>query len=324
MFGNSQYPTMQQWMAQQQMLAASMYAPQQMRVAANVFPTQQVDSQTRNDIIAKYIVSAEGRKRLATSMIQPLRRRRDYQSVGRKAFYVEHLPDGALPIYDKDPELTAYTVAEEGENLVATSKPKRVLFPLFELASNPEISLTEIKQRRFDLVERSVDLAKVEIQAEEDRKVFAVMDALGTDVTSPNQPIPVTGNVTANVLADAFANVERTDLRVANVFMNAKDFADLRKFDRDTLDTETQAILWKTGLVATIWGSRVIVSRIVPEGTIYVCSEPEFFGRLPVRTELTVISADLPRERKIGFSVFENIGIGAYNAYALQILHITR
>jgi HK97 family phage major capsid protein len=315
---------MQQWMAQQQMLAASMYAPQQMRVAANVFPTQQVDSQTRNDIIAKYIVSAEGRKRLATSMIQPLRRRRDYQSVGRKAFYVEHLPDGALPIYDKDPELTAYTVAEEGENLVATSKPKRVLFPLFELASNPEISLTEIKQRRFDLVERSVDLAKVEIQAEEDRKVFAVMDALGTDVTSPNQPIPVTGNVTANVLADAFANVERTDLRVANVFMNAKDFADLRKFDRDTLDTETQAILWKTGLVATIWGSRVIVSRIVPEGTIYVCSEPEFFGRLPVRTELTVISADLPRERKIGFSVFENIGIGAYNAYALQILHITR
>ena len=37
-------------------------------------------------------------------MIQPLRRRRDYTSVGRKAFYVEALPDGALPIYDKDPK----------------------------------------------------------------------------------------------------------------------------------------------------------------------------------------------------------------------------
>jgi HK97 family phage major capsid protein len=237
---------------------------------------------------------------------------------------VEHLPDGALPIYDKDPEVTAYVVAEEGENLIATMKPKRVLFPLFELASNPEIALTEIKQRRFSLVDRAVDLSKAEIQAEEDRKVFAVMDALATDPTTPNPDINVTGNLTANVLADAFANVERTDLRVANIFMNAKDFADLRKLDRDTLDIETQAILFKTGLVATIWGSRIIVSRVVAQGTVYVCAEPEFFGRMPVRTELTVISADVPRERKIGFSVFENIGVGAYNPYSLQRLIISR
>lgn len=324
MFGTQQYPTASQWAAQQMAYASAAYDPSSGgRVAGTLFP-QQVDPQRRNEIIAKHIVSSEGRKRLATSMIQPLRRRRDYSSVGRKAFYVEHLPDGALPIYDKDPEVTAYTVAEEGENLIATIRPTRVLFPLFELASNPEIALTEIKQRRFDLVERSVDLAKVEIQAEEDRKVFAVMDALATDPTTPNPDIAVSGNLTANVLADAFANVERTDLRVANVFMNAKDFADLRKLDRDTLDTETQAILWKTGLVATIWGARIIVSRLVPEGIVYICAEPEFFGRIPVRTELTVISADLPRERKIGFSVFENIGIGAHNPFALQRLIISR
>jgi len=63
------------------------------------------------------------------------------------------------------------------------------------------------------------------------------MDALATDPTTPNPIINVTGNLTANVLADAFANVESTDLRVANVFMNAKDFADLRKLDRDTIDS---------------------------------------------------------------------------------------
>ena len=112
------------------------------------------------------------------------------------------LPDGALPIYDKDPNITAYVVGEEGENIVAVAKPKRVLFPLFEIASNPEIQLTEIKQRRFDLVERSVDLAKSEIQAEEDRKVFSVMDALATDPTNPNPDIPVTGNLTANLRAE--------------------------------------------------------------------------------------------------------------------------
>jgi len=283
-----------------------------------------MDNQRKHEIISTFVKTAAGRQKLANSMIQPLRRRRDYNSVGRKAFYVEQLPDGALPIYDKDPNITAYVVGEEGENIVAVAKPKRVMFPLFEVASNPEIQLTEIKNRRFDLIERSVDLAKAEIQAEEDRKVFAVMDALAADATNPNPALAVTGNLTANSLADAFANIERTDIRVANVFCNAKDYADLRKWDRDTLDIETQAILLKTGLMATIWGAKIIVSRIVTEGTVYVCGEPEFFGRIPVRTELTVLSADDPKNRLIGFSIFENIGIGAYNPYALQVLEITR
>ena len=283
-----------------------------------------MDNQRKHEIISTFVKTAAGRQKLANSMIQPLRRRRDYNSVGRKAFYVEQLPDGALPIYDKDPNITAYVVGEEGENIVAVAKPKRVMFPLFEVASNPEIQLTEIKNRRFDLIERSVDLAKAEIQAEEDRKVFAVMDALAADATNPNPALAVTGNLTANSLADAFANIERTDIRVANVFCNAKDYADLRKWDRDTLDIETQAILLKTGLMATIWGAKIIVSRIVTEDTVYVCGEPEFFGRIPVRTELTVLSADDPKNRLIGFSIFENIGIGAYNPYALQVLEITR
>lgn len=283
-----------------------------------------LDNQTKYEIISQHIRTASGRQRLASSMIQPLRRRRDYMSVIRKAFYVEDLPDGAQPIYDKDPTITAYVVGEEGENIVAVAKPKRVLFPLFEIASNPEIQLTEIKQRRYDLIERSVDLGKSEIQAEEDRKGFAVMDALAADATNPNPAIPVTGNLTANALADAFAAIERSDIRVATVFLNAKDYADLRKWDRDTLDIETQAVLLKTGLMATLWGAKLIVSRIVPEGTVYVCGEAEFFGRIPVRTELTVLSADDPKNRLIGFSMFEQIGIGAYNPFALQVLEITR
>lgn len=32
----------------------------------------------------------------------PLRRNLDYQSIARKTFLVEQLPDGALPIYDKE------------------------------------------------------------------------------------------------------------------------------------------------------------------------------------------------------------------------------
>ena len=278
----------------------------------------------KHAILSKYIKTPQGRAKLAASMIQPLRKRRDYSSVVRKAFMVEQLPDGALPIYDKDPEVAAYVVGEEGENIISVTKSKRIIVPHFELASNPEIPLTEIKARRFDLVQRAVDKAVVEIGAEEDRKGFALMDAVASNPTASNPDIAITGNVTATSLADAFAAIERSDIRVANVFMNAKDFSDFRKWDRDTLDMTTQASLLKTGVLATLWGANIVVSRIVPEGTIYVCGEAEFFGRFPVRTDLTILSADNPRQRQVGFSVFCNEGIGLTNDLALQRCIVNR
>lgn len=291
--------------------------------------TTNVSNAVKAKIIGDYIKTPSGRAKLAASMTQPLRLRRDYSSVGRKTFLVEELPNGVLPVYDKDPDVTAYVVGEEGENIVAITKPRRVIFPLFEIASNPEIPLTQIKERRYDLIERAQDLARAQIQAAEDERVFAVMDAIAANGFDSvpggiNPDIPVVAPVSGSVLADAYANIEQHDLRVARVFMNAKDYADLRKFGRDILDIETQRDLLKTGLVGTLWGAQIIVSRLVPVGTTYVCCEPEMFGRIPVRTELTVLSADDPKARTIGFSVFENIGIGAFNPKGLARLTITR
>lgn len=283
----------------------------------------------KQKIIGEYIKTPAGRAKLAASMTQPLRTRRDYAAVGRKTFLVEQLPDGALPIYDKDPDVTAYVVGEEGQNILAVTKPRRVIFPLFEIASNPEIPLTQIKERRFDLIERSQDLGRAQIQAAEDERVFAVLDSVATAGfdTLPGQTnadIPVIAPISGAVLADAFALIERHDLRVARIYMNARDYADIRKFGRDILDIESQATLLKTGLQGVIYGANVVTSRLVPNGTVYLCCEPEMFGRIPVRTELTVLSADDPKRRMIGFSIFENLGLGAYNPRGLARLTVTR
>lgn len=283
-----------------------------------------ISVEQKHQIIGKLIGSGNGRQRLAASMISPLRQRRDYTSCARKAFYVEQLPDGAMPVYDKDPEVVAYMVAEQGENILSVAKSQRIHVPLFELASNPQIPLTEIRQRRFDLVDRALDKAKAEIQAGEDTRVFATIDATAADASNPNADIVVTGHLTAGAVIDAFGNIEQHDLRVANIFMNAKDFADIRRFDRDVLDPITQGELLHTGYMANIYGAKIIVSRVVPAGTVYVCAEPEFFGRIAVRTELTVLSADDPVGRKIGFSVFEQIGVACHNPLAIQRILISR
>jgi len=288
----------------------------------------EISNELKSQIISEYIKTAGGRAKLAASMTQPLRLRRDYTSVGRKTFLVEQLPDGALPIYDKDAGVTAYVVGEEGQNILAIQKPRRVIFPLFEIASNPEIPLTQVKERRFDLIERAQDLAKAEIQAEEDTRVFEVLDAVAAagfdNIGATNVDVAATAPLTPADLADAFASVERHDLRVARVFANALDYSDIRKWGRDVLDIEAQATLLKTGLMATVWGAQIIVSRRVPAGYIYVCAEPEFFGRIPVRTELTVLSADDPRNRTIGFSCFENLGIGCHNPLGLCRVVLSR
>ena len=97
----------------------------------------QVSNELKQQIISEYVKTAAGRAKLAASMVQPLRMRRDYTAVGRKTFLVEQLPDGALPIYDKDPDVSAFVVGEEGQNILAIQKPRRVIFQLFEIASNP-------------------------------------------------------------------------------------------------------------------------------------------------------------------------------------------
>jgi len=287
-----------------------------------------ISNELKQQIIGEYMKTAAGRAKLAASMVQPLRLRRDYTSVGRKTFLVEQLPDGALPIYDKDPNVSAFVVGEEGQNILCITKPRRVIFPLFEIASNPEMPLTQIKERRFDLIERSQDLAKAMIQAEEDTRVFDVLDAVATNgfdnIGAINTDVPATAPLTPSDLADAFARVERHDLRVARIFANALDYSDIRKWGRDVLDIESQAALLKTGLMATVWGAQIIVSRKVPTGYMYVCAEPEFFGRIPVRTELTVLSADDPKNRTIGFSCFENLGIGCHNPLGMCRVVISR
>ena len=54
-----------------------------------------------SELVLQYMESGEGRSRLAESMMAPLRQRRDYSSIARRAFRVESIPEGALPLYDR-------------------------------------------------------------------------------------------------------------------------------------------------------------------------------------------------------------------------------
>ena len=91
--------------------------------------------------IARLLSSPSGRLQLAKSMVAPLRTTLDYQSIGRKVFMVAQLPSGALPIYDKDPAPTGIAA-------------RRVTIPEFEIYSNPSVKISDVRQRRFNIIDR--------------------------------------------------------------------------------------------------------------------------------------------------------------------------
>lgn len=101
-----------------------------------------------SDVVREMLSRSDGRTQLAQTMINPLRRRLDYQGVARRLLSVEPLPAGALPIYDRDPE---------------PGVARRVMVPTFELESNPTVQIGAVRSRRFDIIERSQNATLREI-----------------------------------------------------------------------------------------------------------------------------------------------------------------
>lgn len=54
----------------------------------------------------------------------------------------------------------------------------RVIFPTFELYSNPTIRISDVKRRRFNLIDRAVQTAKQQIMEQQDADIFAKLDDL--------------------------------------------------------------------------------------------------------------------------------------------------
>lgn len=281
----------------------------------------------KHQLMTKSLATQAGRQRIASSLAQPLRFLRDYVSIGRRAFMIDELPDGTLPIYDTDPSIPAFVVGEEADTIQTVVRSKRLLIPLFELASNPTIPFTQVKERRFDIVKRIKEKSRVEIFRREDRLLFGVMNkAAAVNTTNNTNPTIAVAAASFNMgtMADAFARIESNGLSVDKVFMNPQEFKVIRKAGRDYLDFETQRELLRTGLCGILWGAQVLMSMEVPKGSIFLCAEPEYFGTMPVRIDLTVIPADLPAARSFGWSVFQQIGAGIHNAAnGLQKIQIT-
>lgn len=273
----------------------------------------------RDSLIVRAINTQEGKTALAQAMANPIRRNLDYHGIARRALVVDPLSQGAYPTYERDIDVAAVVISSNGTGPESRVFGDRVVVPEFELFSNPTVRISEVKRRRFNVIDRAVQKARQEIMAQEDANVFAAIDSAAS-VENTVQDIADAGMLKRD-LVELKAQVDRWDLVTAKYFMNINEFTDILKWGSGggqgvgggELDPVTMREILQTGLYAHIWGADIMVSKIVPPGTVYAAADPEFVGVMPVRQDIEVLPADEPKQLKLGWVVSEQIGIAIVN-----------
>lgn len=273
----------------------------------------------RDDLISRAISTHDGKIALAQAMASPIRRNLDYHGIARRALVVDPLPQGAIPTYDRDIDVAAVVISSNGTGPESRVFGDRVVVPEFEIFANPTVRIAEVKRRRFNVIDRAVQKARQEIMAQEDANIFAALDA-ASSVENTLTDIADAGLLKRD-LVEIKQQIDRWDLVTTKYFMNINEFTDILKWGSGggqgvgggDFDPVTMREVLQTGLYAHIWGTDIMVSKIVPPGTIYGAADPEFVGVMPIRQDIEVLPADEPRQLKLGWVISEIIGLAIVN-----------
>lgn len=268
----------------------------------------------REALIGQALETPEGRVALAQAMVEPIRRALEYQAVGRKLLMVDELPQGAYARYEKDVRQVAHVISRRGAVPDGITEGEEVLVPTFEIATNPTIRLSEVKARRFYIVDRAQIKAKEAIQKEEDSNIFRAIDAA---VDAAHTVVSTGGALTVNALNLAFATIEQHDLTVGKIVCHALRYADIRNFGKTVYDEATQKEVLTTGLFGHMFTADIHVSSRCPTDTVYLLAPAEYVGAFPIRQDITVLPADDPKKLRLGWVIYEEVGIVVINTYAV-------
>lgn len=305
---------------------------------ANLAGKPSFNDEQRDELIKRALTSEDGKIALGQAMANPIRRNLDYMGIGRKVFVVDPLPQGALPVYDRDIDVAATVISSNGSAPESRVFGDRVTVPEFEIVSNPTVRIAEVKRRRFNVIDRAQQKARQEIQAQEDANIFATLDyASKSGASSGGENTQVAGNAggllpsaTANLhkahLAQLKTQVDRWDLVTTKFIMNITQFNDILMWGAFSgtpasgspsgfaeIDMVTQREILQTGLYAHIWGADLMVSKLVPALEVFAVADPEFVGVFPVRQDIEVLPADEPKQLKLGWVVNEIVGMAVVN-----------
>jgi len=271
-------------------------------------------NETREQIVAMAIETAEGRTALAQAMVEPIKNSLMYQSVGRKLLLVDELPQGVLPRYERDVTAKAWTVSKRGAVPTSEIEAEELIVPTFEIAANPVLRYSEVRARRFYIVDRAQIRAKDSLQRQEDTEVFKVING----ATPSDQTISVAGTVQLEHINVALTLIEEHELIGSKIVVPPARYKDFRGWGPEVYDQATQREVLQTGLYGHLFTADIHMSTMVPKNCVFIMAPAQYVGAIPIRQDITVIPADDPRRLRLGWVVYEELGFAVINDFSLS------
>ena len=285
--------------------------------------------QKQQIVEAAFSGDAAERQRFGAEMIPLILDRLDYEGFIRKVLKTHEVSQGQIISYEKDVNVAAYMIQEDGQTIESVIKGNRVFPSEFWVTAFEKIGMAEIAKRQYDVVDRAHDKAAFQIQLAEDRNGLR---QLYQAATTYNTQINITSTVNKSVLETIAYEVERWRLKVDKFLMNRQELGDLRKvinsMDYDPI-TSRDTLL--TGVFASIWGYNIFVSAgvdeqgiqsvSVPAGMIFAVTAPRYLGAMPIRIGLTMLPADqfMLGQFNYGFLFGEYIGQTVLNSRSISM-----
>ena len=285
----------------------------------------------QEQLVSRFGTSQNARMVIGQAMASPLKTFLEYRAVMRKAFRVDPLAAGALPVYDRDTEnIEATVIASNSAANQTKIEGDRIIVPIFEIASNPTVKLREVKIRRFNIIDRIQVRTRQYIQEAEDAALInllvkastvkntALVSATGGTISATNP-----GYIRRADMVKLKREIEKWDLFAQNYFMSIYRFNDIAMWGRDEVDILTQKQLVDTGLMAKLHGMNIYVTKKMPKNTILATTDPDYLGVMPIYQDIEVLPADLPWQSLFGWLFNEILGAAVFNPKGVAQLQVT-
>jgi len=167
--------------------------------------------------------------------------------------------------------------------------------------------------------DRAKERCAISMAIGEDDEIFAVLKAASElPPNTGNDVIAVGGGVlTRGVFADLYGVIAGRQLVPSTYLLHPRKYADIQKWDSTDLDQVSLNVLVETGQYGVLFGSRLIVSTRLPQGTgtnrVYCTTTPDKLGRIPERKAVEVKIFDNVNDTAYNIVAWEQIGIGIFN-----------
>lgn len=262
----------------------------------------ELDPTEREELLRlAYSGDANDRKVFAQKPISIVYDRLDYIGFAADVLQEMELRQGVIPAVERDINVPAVVVAQDAQTIKTDIKGDRIFFDEFQLESMVTVSIQEVMQRSYAIIDRIFEKVPRQIALEEDRVLVRAMMAAAS---IRNNVIADTGGTLTKQNIESLAlQIERWRLDADKIMMNRFDFGKIRTdIDSMKFDPVTSRDVFVSGYVGKYYGYNLFVTagidedqvnnETIPRGHVFAVAGPRYVGYQAVRVPLDVFNAD--------------------------------